>query len=296
MHPIALDQNALSMAALAKSGSLWAKVRQLLVDGVEQAKLTCPLPYETIAETAALHGNRAKDRLKIGRLADYLSGGRGFLEHRLIAAKELLALVRFAADIHPYRLIPSGWYLDEKLMKEERDSHREYLAGMSANQAAFVTDPKRPTKRKPVFDSIALGRNAALWRDLELYIAGRRDGFECASIMQHFVWWSMTASEALALREAIRHHRFTAIPVNAMHLTLGTCWEQDLMGPKPRKYSASDEIDIARCCVGLAYCGTVVTERYVKTLCQRASSIINPVAAVFSVAEVDDFIEHLKQI
>lgn len=296
MHPIALDQNALSMAALAKSGSPWAKVRQLLLEGVDQRKLTCPLPYEAISETAALHGNRAKDRLKIGRLADHLCGGRGFLEHRLISAKELLALVRFGADVHPYRLIAPGWYLDEKLMKEEREAHREYLAEMTANQAGFIADPKRPTKRKSVFDSIALGRTAALWRDLELYLAGKRDGFECSSIMYHFVWWRLTASEATALKEAIRHHRFTAIPVNAMHLTLGTCWEQDLMGPKPRKYNASDEIDIARCCVGLAYCGTVVTERYVKTLCQRASSIINPVAAVFSVAEVDGLIEHLEQL
>jgi hypothetical protein len=48
-----LDQNAASYLALAKPNSQWEAIRSALSDAFQTRRIVCPMPSETLVESAA---------------------------------------------------------------------------------------------------------------------------------------------------------------------------------------------------------------------------------------------------
>src|SRR6266536_1261913 len=91
---ISLDQNALCYME-PRAGTIisssWSAIRTLLISGVDAGKVVCPLPSETVWESAPLARERYE---RVRALQNRLSGGVAFKPFSRVIAEETLALVR----------------------------------------------------------------------------------------------------------------------------------------------------------------------------------------------------------
>jgi hypothetical protein len=120
--------------------------------------------------------------------------------------------------------------------------------------------------------------------------------YEIFWLMKGLLSHELTVVEARNLSEAVRHHRWEAIPDNFFDLWLGSRWDHDgLQGQRPRYYP-NDEIDRWRAAVALAHSDMFITDAYLADLCRRARVTDYTPTVVFSTKQTAAILDHLRSI
>lgn len=81
---IYLDQNAASYLALHDRASRWGTIRALIEEGCQSGQLLCPMPLETLAESAPCTRSQREAIEEFFRVA---SGGLCFKMHMALRMK-----------------------------------------------------------------------------------------------------------------------------------------------------------------------------------------------------------------
>lgn len=292
-----LDQNAASYLALQDRASRWGAIRALIEEGCHSGQLLCPMPLETLAESAPC--TRAK-REAIEQFFRTVSGGLCFKRHTDILIDETLALVRTDHPVVPFLVIGEGWGVRDGAAQQSasamvtlREEMRQRIADY---QHTAEADNRSADER---FDSAAMGRSGMLWRDLDRFVACPSTpaaDYEVGWLMTGLLKHGLTLEEAVDLMEAVRHRRWIAILVNFFDLKLGSRWDHDgECGQRPN-YDPNDEIDRWRASVALAHSAMFITDSYIADLCRRAQVRSYSSTSVFSVRQVEEIAAWLNGV
>jgi hypothetical protein len=293
---IYLDQNAASYAAVPPAGSAWSSIRSFLERAFEAGKVVCPLPIETLVESAPCDRSL---REAIDDLFKCISGGVRFRAFSELLVDSTLALVRPSHEVRAFDTInPVRWGGLDHAASTTRESHARTRERMAERVAAYTFPPGAETMTaEEIFRSSSLERCGKLWRDLERFQVNREapsSEYEASWLMLGLIANQLTDSEANALCEEIRYHRWEAIPENFFDLLLGSRWDHDrLHGQRPR-YDANDEIDRWRCAVAMANAGVFITDSYVADLCRRSRISEYSETRVFSAKNSSEILTFLK--
>jgi hypothetical protein len=165
-----LDQNAASYLALPKSGSQWQAIRAALLKGFEeQHRIVCPMPLETLVESAPC--DRAI-RTAIEEFFHSVSGGTRFRSFSEILVDKTLALVREDHNAVAFGTIGFGWGARDEAARIARESHSQTRERMTRRIEAYeFPSGAGNMSAEEIFRSASLDRCGMFWRDLQKFAA-----------------------------------------------------------------------------------------------------------------------------
>jgi hypothetical protein len=292
MQLVYLDQNAASN--LARAEGEWQNIRALLSEGFQRQQISCPMPMETLLESAAC--DRAL-RVAIEEFFESVSGGTRFNSYTDILINETLALVREAHQVVLFGLIRHGWGEREEAAQAIRESWDQDRDEMTTRVRGY-TFPEGAENMtvEEIFRGSSLERCARLWRDLHKFLSEPRtltSEYESSWLMRGLISLNLSPDEAMNLCRAIQEHKWDAIPVNCYDLLLGSRWDHDAIHGQRPNYYPNDEIDRWRAAVALSYTDVFITDGYVADLCRRAIAARYTHTAIFSVGRPSSILEYL---
>jgi hypothetical protein len=282
-HIIYLDQNAVSYLSSAENAS-WATLRHVLIEAFEAERLVCPMPFETLVESAPCHAELRR------KIAGFFEAAGGCIAWRLfkdILADATMNLVRPSHTIQVFCRIKSSWADRDPSAVE--NAHRQARENMTARVLAYKRASGAETMElDEIQKSSVEERCGYLYRDLGRYIKDHTcSNYERSWLMRKLVGWGLTGKEADDLREGIRLRKWEQIPENFFDALLGSRWEHDRIHRHRPNYHANDEFDRWRAAVALPNADAFVSDNYTADLCRRAGSSRYKCAEVFSVREID---------
>lgn len=287
MKIISLDQNVISNLVKQKDSDVfWGELAELLTTGVDQEKLLCPIPKETIVETIPCV---RENRIKIRDLQQRLSRGFSFKTFELIEAEKTLALVRPAQNPFPYERIVWHSVENDVLAYKQREVLSKGRQRMVDRMNAFVDPPgRKELSFRVVRDGILLERASSLCHQLEGLINGQpldeSDPLHI-NLCQYLLDQGITEVELNRLLEKIENLSWDAIPLLFFHAALGSLLEFDML--RGRKYKVNDEIDRFRLSVGLHASDIVITDASMTHLARRLEVEFGMELGVFAMMEHD---------
>jgi hypothetical protein len=296
MTIVYLDQNAASHLSVPKSGSQWEAIRAALVEGFQKQRIFCPMPLETLMESAPC--DRAM-RVAIDEFFQAVSGGTRFRSYSEILIDATLALIRQHHEAVAFGTIGFGWGARDEAARIAKESHNQTRERMTRRiQASEVPFGAATMSADEIFRSASLDRCGMFWRDLRKFAAGPTtlaSDYEIPWLMTGLIARGLTVAEAQRLAEAVRHHRWEAIPDNFFDLRLGSRWNHDsVRGQRPR-YDPNDEIDRWRAAVALAHSDLFITDSYIADLCRRARVVDYTPTVVFSTKQSEAILAYLHK-
>jgi len=295
MKILYLDQNAASYLA-EPPNQQWKQIAQQLEEGFSDRRLVCPIPRETIIETARC--SRREKRILIQTFLNSVCGGMRFCSFREIMQSATLALVRPSHDIVPFELIEPNWAEDDVEAARIAKVDGEMRKRMEERVGAFSHSPEqRSYTPGEMFLSGAEERTRKLWRDLDRFLvepATAIGAYEVPWLMQFLIGAGISADEARALVAELRRHRWEQIAVNSFDLLLGAHWDHDIIHRQRPNYKSNDEVDRWRAAVALVYSDIFITDSYVTELCRKAKTNDYSATVVFSAKRPKPILECLQ--
>ena len=284
MRIVSLDQNVVSN--LVKNGHepFWRDLREQLLAGVKAAKLLCPIPKETIAETIPCS---REVRIKIRDLQQELSLGFSFKPFAVIEREETLALVRPGVSTCPYERIVWHSVEDDSLVQTKAKELRDLHDRMRRRIDAFVPSPDDDKlTAKEIRSRVVSSRAMSCFRHIERLIAGQPldpiDYLEF-ELGRFLASRGITKTELAQLREKILRHEWEAIPAVFFSAALGAILDHGRI--RGRKYKVNDEWDISRIAVALHCCAMMITERSMACVVKQLEKECGERLGVFAMNE-----------
>lgn len=291
-----LDQNAASYLALAKSGTRWEAIRSVLVDAFDKRRLVCPMPLETLVESAPCdHATR----IVIEDFFYSVSGGTIFRSYSEILIDKTLALVRQHHDAVAFATMGSGWGARDEAARITKESHSETRERMRQRiEANTFPSGAADMSADEIFRSCSHDRCSTLWRDLQKFAAVPTtliSEYEIRWLMSGLIDRGLTTVEAQQLGEAVRYHKWEAIFVNFFDLMLGSRWDHDKLHGQRPNYQPNDEIDRWRAAVALGHSDLFITDPYMADLCRRARVGDYTPTVVFSTKQAEAILQFIHE-
>lgn len=295
MTIVYLDQCAVGGLA-ERQPPLWRDIREILEAGAKAARIICPLPTETLFETAPFQ-NRAL-RIEIEAFFSETSVGYRFRDfgERLIDNSVALARPDFEIESLQYTHF-QGWAGRDDLVSslaQHRDDGREHLS-------ETISEHRYPPEAKSmsfdeIFRSAEKDRSDMMWRDLGRFLEGVRSKgeFELPWLVGGLVEQRMTDCEAKLLREAVRSGKWIKIMENKLDLLLLSQWHHDIIQGRRKNHEPNDEIDRWRAVVGLSSAQLFVTDKSAADLCRRVVSLVDLPAEIIPVNQPEEIISFLQ--
>lgn len=304
---VCLDQCAISQLAKSdrKGGSI-GQLKDVLLHGVQELKLICPVAKETIIETTGVKS--AAQRLKIydlhSRLAGHQVGGPllAFKNMWKMINEETLALARSQDPPSAFELFRWRRVDDDRLAAETWrgviEGKQRMLERVRSHKLAHPDKPLIESTKKGV--ALATEHAGHVYRQVERLLAGKEPdeddqmGYELALYLrrQH-----ITRAELEKLKQDILHHRWEAIPVLFSRTQLMARLEADFYRTDmPRSYKVNDEFDIPRLSVGLWSADVIITDSAMSQLCRAVKTDRWSNAKVFAIREVPDVLGYLASL
>ncbi len=287
MKIISLDQNVISNLVKNQSEPFWGELRKRLIAGVEQRKLLCPIPKETILETIPCS---RENRIEIRDLAEKLSAGFSFKRFGSIEAEETMALIRPGPKPSAYERIRWHSVEDNDLARAHALEFQHGKQAMLERMKAFV-EPLGHAKfeLKEVHTGIITSRAGDFSRQLDRLKNGLpldpRDHLSLA-LCRGLLKRGITKVEMQILQEMVLQRRWDAIPLLTYHAALSSVLEYDMF--RGRKYQVNDEFDKLRISVGLHCSALVITDRAIANIVRRVEKEFKIELEVISLTEYDE--------
>ena len=120
MFVIYLDQNAVSEIVVAHNGSPWFKIRELIESGFYTDRIICPIPPETVLESAAC---RELTRLSISEFFKKYSANLAFRSLADLLIDHTIAMVRPRMVVDKFVDAGSRLDIDEERATQIADEH-----------------------------------------------------------------------------------------------------------------------------------------------------------------------------
>ena len=254
------------------------------------------MPAETLLESAPCDRST---RIAIEQFFHSVSGGKRFRSIFDILVDETLALVREDHSVVAIAPMGSGWGGRDEAARIARESHsqiREDMKRRVEEYASTSRDEDMPIK--DILHRTSLERCGMFFRDLQKFAAIPRPAdavYEVPWLMSGLITLGLTLAEAWQLGEAVRLHRWEAIPVNYFDLLLGSRWEHDSMHGQRPNYEPNDEIDRRRAAVALGHSDLFITDSYTADLCRRSKVADYAPTIVFSTKQADAILEFIRK-
>jgi hypothetical protein len=294
MQVVYLDQNAASFLAKADPVPIWRDIREALAEGFGKRRLICPLPFESIIETAP---RPLGLRQSIQSLFWELSGGMAFKGFHEMSNELTLALVRPIAGWSPWLIWKPEWAEMESIAQKVTADWKSRKLRMVERMSRFVPSPEveQMTERE-LFHRVAQQRSLWIHEDLDSLLAGRiEDRFlNCSGLIQFLISESPSPAEVEALKVAILHHAWAKIPIHAFEILLGARWEFDSCRGGAAAYEPNDEIDRMRAAMALNHADLFITEGGIADLCRRAKTEQFSATRVLSVRNPEGILEAVR--
>jgi len=304
MLVVSLDQCAISALALrAAENPILAEICKLLMQGVEDGRVLCPIAPETIAETT---GCQSADRIAIHQLHCALANdptGREVLffksMHQLINERTL-ELVRPVSETIATEL--KAWVraedeaLASKIWEEILVARQRMRQRVESQSLVEVHGkPALESLRKAVVGEHALHVQRQLLRLL-------RDeepdpAYHMAfGLAHHLVRSNATSDEINSLLKAVMEREWEQIDVVFFRGLLSARLELEWRWKStPRAYDANDEFDIPRVVVALSEACLFITDRKMAQLCVKSEVDQYSPTKVFGMNELDRALEFLRE-
>ena len=292
MRPIviSLDQNAASGLAMQRSDDDWQHLHDVLTAGLQSGLLVCPIPSETELETVPC---RPESRRAIEETFAELSYGIRLKTYWEQLNAESLALVRSGVDLCPLSPPPQQESEGSGISQDDAS----YLKSTrQARLDAFEHMPEQTDlSTAEILESISLARAGDFYRNLGNMLKGApldpRD-FMTAGICAYLVKNDITADELVAMRDAVIHHKWDAIPVLYYHSLLSAWAEHGYLRGKAA--TANDEVDRTRTAMALFSADYFLTDSAMAELCKKAKTAQISPTKVFTVRDRKDMTADLE--
>lgn len=292
---VSLDQNVISNLAKNGRDPFWRDLRERLISGVKAGKLLCPVPMETLAETAAC----SRDfRIRIRDLHQELSFGYFFKNYDKIEGEESLALVRPGLRLWPYER--GRWKaveddgVNQALAKRIRDDQETMRRRMK------VFSPPADLHKltvKEIRAGVLAERCGSFYRQVERLLAGQplnpADDLQI-DLCRYLVSQRITKTELEQLLEKILTHAWEAIPLVTFAAALGALLDHGRI--RGRKYDVNDEVDICRAAIALHSADMMITEKSMAYLAQQFEKEWGESLGVFAITEREQIMTALEPI
>ena len=293
-----LDQCAAGYLIGANKGSTsWAVLREVLEKGFAENRLLCPMPLETLAESAA-SGFGSENRVKMEELFAGIGGDTAFKGFYTILKEETLGLVRRDRAFTPYcKPPPRGWGSRDDAAARTSANHRQALSDMNETIRVHRETPRSPgveqLGRWEVFESVALDRSRIFEQDLLRLSNGATTDFEIPWLTQWLAEQDLSACELDLLLERVRDQTWRFTGVNLADLIVGSQWDYDHFQGRRSKYKANDEIDRWRAAVALCWSDLFITDGPAATLIKSSNVSAFTTSTVYSVRDIDAILQLL---
>src|SRR6266536_597948 len=165
MQVIYLDQNVASFLAKPSPAPIWREIREALADGFRDRKLICPLPFESVIETAP---RPLELRQAIQALFWQLSGGVAFKEFTEMSIELTLALIRPMEGWSPWLVWKPIWAEMERASESIRSDLKAGKERMKERINGFVGSPNlEAMTERELFHAVAAQRSGRICSDLD---------------------------------------------------------------------------------------------------------------------------------
>ena len=304
MIKVCLDQCAIS--ALAEAGqddaSLFAELRQTLVQAAEDLKLIAPVAPETIVETTGIRSSNR--RLLIHelhtRLADARLGGPvwAFKSMWKMINEETVALARSEAPPSAFELIHWDRVENDQLASK---TWSEVAAGKQRMLDRVNAHPLVQVKGDPTLDATSKGvileHAADLYRQVQRLLLGQQldaNDHMAYDLGLYLQQQQVTHTQLEKLVEDILHHRWESIPVIFNRTRFAGQLEMEYRRRhSPRNYNVNDEFDLARLAVGLWSADLIITDGPMAQVCQNIGTKQWTRTRVLAVNDIDGAMAYL---
>lgn len=303
MLVVSLDQCAISALALrAKENATLAEICKLLMQGVEDGRVLCPIAPETIAETT---GCQSADRIAIHQLHCTLAGdSRGqevlfFKSMHQLINERTLELARPVSQTIPIEL--KAWVRaeDEALASE---TWEEILNAKQGMRQKVESQPLVEVHGKPVLESLrkaVVGEHALhVQRQLLRLLHDEEPdpSYHMAfALAHHLIRSKATSDEINSLIKAVMERKWEQIDVVFFRGLLSAQLELEWRWkPTPRAYDVNDEFDIPRVVVALSEADLFITDRKMAQLCVKSEADQYSPTKVFGMNHLERALELLR--
>lgn len=296
MQVVYLDQNAASFLAKSNPEPVWQEIRDVLTKGFRDRKLICPLPFESVVETAPrpLHL-----RQSIQALFWELSEGVAFEAFTEMSNELTLALIRPMPDWSPWLIWKPIWAEMESATQRVKSDLKSEKERMTERIKGFVRSPNlEAMSERELFHAVAAQRSGWICSDLDCLLAGRatETSLNCPWLIEFLVSENISPAEIEALKRAVLYHGWAKIPIHAFEILLGAKWEYDSIRGGAASYEPNDEIDRKRAAVALNHADLFITEGDMANLCQKAKVSSFSPTLVLSVRNPERVLETVRSI
>jgi hypothetical protein len=206
-----LDQNAASYLALATSDSQWDAIRSALCEGFQRRRIGCPMPLETLIESAPC---TTAVRIAVEEFFRSVSGGTRFHSYPDILIDKTLALVRPHHAAVAFGTMGFGWGRRDEAARITKESHAKRRERMRQRiQAHISVSDAEGMSAMDIFRSGSLDRCGSFCRDLEKFAdlpTTPASEYEISWLMSGLTYRGLSVTEANELGEAIRCHKWEA--------------------------------------------------------------------------------------
>lgn len=294
---IYLDQNAISEIALALSGTPWALIREEIIALSRDKAVECPIPIETILESAACN---KETRDAIDEIFRSVSSNRAFKSLANLLIEHALEMVRPGITVEKFVVADEYLARDEKAILTTRYSHANMRDRMKQRAKASAQRPMVKTLTPAmVMESFSCDHCGMFFRDINRFLEkteGARPDYEIPWLIEELINNRITRDEACQLRKAIVRRDWEKTPVLYYFLLLGSTLEYQRERGCKRPYKANDEIDIWRAAVALNSADIFITDKYVVQLCRDSKMADLSPTELFSVNNTTAILKRLGQI
>jgi len=295
MKLVSLDQNVISNLAKNERDPFWRDLRERLVAGVKAGKLLCPVPKETLAETAACSREL---RIRIRDLHQELSLGYFFKDYDKIEGEETLALVRPGLRLWLYER--GRWKAAEddgvnqalaKRIRDDQEIMRRRIKALSPPADLHKLTVKEIRAR------VLAERCGSFCRQVERMLTGQpldpADDLQI-DLCHYLVSQRITKAELEQLVERILTHAWEAIPLVSFAAALGALLDHGRI--RGRNYDVNDEIDICRTAIALHSADMMITEKSMAYLVRQFEKEWGESPGVFAITERAQIMTALEPI
>lgn len=297
MKIVSLDQVAISiLERKGETDAIWKEILTRLLDETEAGRAICPIPDETVWETAFLP-TQPHDRVK--SIQSRLSQGVHFKSFQQLLAEEVLALVRPGIDLTPWnpgdwetlrrQVVGSASLNDLKLFKKSVETQFNERVIDRSNENLRYPDLLQHIRKKFTLD---------LYHNLDRLKTTRRLITTCpytAFVCEFLGKNDISGEEIEQLKKLVLRHKYWAIPILFYYCLLVARLEFDLLSGGARKPKVNDEVDLSRTATALGSADAYICEVEMAETCKKAKVSDYTHVRVFSVRETNAILGYLNQ-
>lgn len=301
MLVIYLDQCAISsLVRDADSSHSISALRALLLDGVQRNDLICPIPDETLLESAGMqHATREQMwDLHLKLAANHLA----FKNYWQLVREETIAIARSEAPPFWLQMVNFKSLSDHALARTISEQVTEAKKEMKNRVAGGTFQKASPDAvLMDIVESVLKQQVSHVYRQVCRLIEGKvpdpsdHMALDLATALQKE---QLSQAELGRIVEELLSRRWEQIPVIFYRgLLVAQCEiESSRVRGDPRGYKVNDEFDIPRLAVGLGYANLILTDRPMVELCRATKMEEFSDCKVGTLTEPDEALETVKRL